>query len=202
MTTFLLIRHSHTDAIGRRFAGSLADVQLSSEGRRQASLLAHHLSEAPLRAVYSSPVVRACETASVIAEPHALPVVTLPALDELRAKRWEGEAYSALDEQSDWQQWNRFRSGHRAGGGETMAEVQARMVSAMLDARAAYPESSLALVSHGDPIRAVLTYWLGMPVDHYHRIDIDPGSVSVLTLNDHAVHVRALNHTQWGRFSF
>ena len=74
-----------------------------------------------------------------------------------------------------------------------MLDVQSRFVGEMLRLRAAFAHDEIALVSHGDPIRAAINYFIGAPLDLFHRIEISVGSVSVITLSEFEVRVLKLN---------
>ena len=99
------------------------------------------------------------------------------------------------EEETDpgWQGWKVFRGGRRIPGGETTIAIQARVVNEMIRLRDQFPGEHMVLVSHGDPIRAALCHWLGMPLDFMSRLEVAPGSVSVVLLDDGHVVVQSLN---------
>ena len=74
-----------------------------------------------------------------------------------------------------------------------MIEVQARVSGEMIRLAAEYPSDEIALVSHGDPIRAALCHFLGIPLDLFHRIEIGVGSISGLTLSPHGSSMTSMN---------
>jgi probable phosphoglycerate mutase len=74
-----------------------------------------------------------------------------------------------------------------------MIDVQARVAGEMIRLAGEYPSDEIALVSHGDPIRAVLCHFLGIPLDLFHRIEIGVGSISVITLGQHGSLVTSMN---------
>lgn len=74
-----------------------------------------------------------------------------------------------------------------------MISIQARMANAMIGLAHKYPNEEIALFSHGDPLRAALCYWLGMPLDHLLRLDVAPGSISIVRLNEWSVQVPVIN---------
>src|SRR5512138_2207513 len=89
-TRLFLVRHGATQLTAEdRFSGAVG-VDLSKEGRAQAKRLARRLADEPISAVYCSPLSRTVETASILAEPHKLPVVTREGLKEISHGRWEG----------------------------------------------------------------------------------------------------------------
>src|SRR4051812_16604346 len=114
MTTLFLIRHGATDSVGRTIMGWKPGCHLNSTGREQAERLAHRLSRFPIRAIYTSPLERAVETAEVIATRMNLPLCQSKDLGELRFGNWEGRMIRDLDEEEEWRRFNTFRSGVRA----------------------------------------------------------------------------------------
>jgi broad specificity phosphatase PhoE len=182
MTTFLLIRHGFTDVIGNTIVGRLPGIHLNERGRVQARRLSQALAGSRLDAVYTSPLERARETAGAIAEPHGLAPETMESIGELDAGDWAGTALDALNRDERWRSWNTWRSGNRAPAGESMLDVQRRMADEMIRLRAVHPEATLALVSHGDPIRAALAYFLGISLDLCLRLEVSPASVSIVRL--------------------
>jgi broad specificity phosphatase PhoE len=194
VTTFFLIRHGEKDADDQRLSGRLPGIHLTARGRRQAQALARELADAPIRRVYCSPLERARETAAPIAEARRLGVEICDELHELNCGAWTGRGFAELASDPRWTQYNQFRSASRIPGGDTALEVQARVVGQLLRWRAMFPREGVAVVSHGDPIRFAVAYFLGMPLDFYLRLEIGVGSVTELTLDDHQPTVRRLNH--------
>lgn len=195
MTTFLLIRHGETDATGRYLSGWLPGSHLNQRGREQARSLDELLAAAPIQAVYSSPLERAIETAEPLAARRGLDVRVETDLGEMCFGQWEGMTFAALDGQDEWRRFNVYRSGVRAPGGELMSEAQLRMVRRMERLRMQHRGQCVALVSHGDPLRAALAHYLGISLDHLLRFEIDPASVSVVEASDWNVRVLCMNRT-------
>lgn len=74
-----------------------------------------------------------------------------------------------------------------------MRQVQRRVVEALIEIRERHPEASVVAVSHGDVIRSVLLFALGMPLDHYSRIEVGQGSISTIRIDDAGIRVLAIN---------
>ena len=184
MTTFYLIRHALNDYVGKAIAGWLPGVHLNTEGRAQAARLAQKLASAGFTHIYSSPLDRALETAASLAQATGLSVQTREELGEVRSGHWTGKTFAELDADPAWRTYNQFRSGTRVPGGELMIEVQTRMVAEMIRLREVHPSGKLAIVSHADPIRTALVFFLGMPIDFYQRVEIEPASFSILALEE------------------
>ncbi len=196
MTTFLLIRHGETDELGKALSGRRPGVSINAAGRRQAQQLAERLAGEGITAVYSGPLQRVRETATPLAERLGLEVRTAAELDEIDLGEWSGQSFDALSGRDDWHRFNTVRSCTRAPGGELMLEVQARAVAFLQRLRGERPHETLALVTHSDVIKAVLTYFLGIPLDLAQRLEISPASVSVLALEEWGARVLCVNSVE------
>jgi broad specificity phosphatase PhoE len=115
------------------------------------------------------------------------------ALDEIDIGEWTGLSFAELDGDPRWQQWNTCRSVARCPGGETMGEVQARVLGHLAAASAAHPEGRLVLVSHADVIKAGLLHFLGRTLDGYAAIEIAPAGVSTVVVADGGARVLRMN---------
>lgn len=189
MARLVLVRHASHGLMGRVLAGRMPGVALSDAGRAEADGLAQALAGEPVRAVWTSPVQRAVETAWPIAARHGLVPIAEPGLEEVDFGDWTGQPFDALTGAA-WEAWNRDRAMAMPPGGETMLAVQARAVATMHragedtgadeDERAG--EGVVVLVSHQDVIKAMLAYVLGMPLDLLHRFDVAPASRSIVRI--------------------
>jgi broad specificity phosphatase PhoE len=193
MTTFLLIRHGLTDAVDHRLAGIAPGTHLNEIGRAQVARLVQHLHDVPLTAVVSSPLERTQETADAIGRDHRLPVETVAAFLEYDVGAWTGLPFPALDTNVQWHRFNTARSMTRPEGGELMIDVQQRSVTALLALHARYDKGIVAVVAHGDVIRSMLLYVLGMPIDFYHRLDILPARISIVEIASELPRVLQMN---------
>jgi len=193
MNTFYLIRHGLNDMVGKAIAGWVPGVHLNKEGREQADRLAEYLAKHRIQHIFSSPLERAQETAQPLATKLGLQLQTADELGEVHYGDWNGQLNETLNGQPRWKQWNAFRTGTRIPKGEMIVEVQARMVAFIQKLRQDSPDQKVALVSHGDPIRATLAYYLGIPLDFILRFEVDPASISILTLDDYAPRVLCIN---------
>ncbi len=195
MTTFLLIRHAANDAVGKRISGWTPGIHLNQEGREQAEKLAKRLLHLPIKSVYSSPLERAQETAEPLAVRLGLQVHICEEVGEIRYGDWTGRDIEELKEVTQWQQFNLFRSGTRVPGGELMLEVQARVIVALENFRERHPDEMVAIVSHGDVIKAAIAHYAGIHLDLFHRIEISPASVSIAVVNDYGPQILRVNDT-------
>jgi probable phosphoglycerate mutase len=196
MTTFLLIRHGDNDYLRHTMVGWMPGIHLNENGREQAERLAERLSQCPIRAIYTSPLERARETAEPLARRLGIEPRVTDALGEVRLGEWTGRTFEELQRDPRWRQFNTFRSGARIPGGETMLEIQQRTIGALEAMHREHPDGTVAVVSHGDPIRVILCYYLGMPLDFIHRLEIETASVSVVKLGDDWAQVLRVNVTE------
>ncbi len=101
MTTVLLIRHGENNMVGKRLAGRLPGVHLNKKGREQAEQLAEVLCKAPIKAIYSSPLERAVETAEPLAKLLNLEILPAPGLVELAYGDWQGKTLKQFGRASE-----------------------------------------------------------------------------------------------------
>ncbi len=189
-----LVRHGHTDALGNTLTGRSPGVGLSARGREEAGRAALGLSgEAGVAGVFSSPRLRARQTAERIAAAMGCIVEDEARLDEVDFGAWSGCRFAALDGDPGWSEWNGLRSLAGAPGGETMLQVQARAVGFVQHLRQRGSDAGFVLVSHADVIRSILAYVLGMPIELMQRIEVSPAGRSVVVLEGGDVRVESLN---------
>jgi len=193
MTTFALIRHASHALLGQTIVGRAPGVRLSPEGAGQAEALAERLRASSIRALYSSPLERARETAALIGARLRLEVQIADELNEIDFGDWTNRTLPDLHEIEDWRRFNSFRSGSRIPNGESMLEVQDRMLRLLERLCAEHGDQAVALVSHGDVIKATLAHCLGVPLDLFQRIEISPASVSVVRIERHGPAVLLIN---------
>jgi probable phosphoglycerate mutase len=189
VTLLYLVRHAAHARQGEGLVGRTPGIGLSDEGRRQLAWLRSRLDGVAFDAAYCGPLERTALTAGAIASP----VTVAPELDELDYGDWTGRTVESLREDPLWQAWNGFRAGARIPGGETMLEVLARALRLIDRECLAHPDGRVLLVSHGDVIRAVLLHFLGLSADLFQKIEVDPGSLSVLALQPWGARVLRLN---------
>ena len=115
------------------------------------------------------------------------------AFGEVRFGEWTGRDLHELDRDERWRRWNTVRSMVRAPGGETAIEIQSRIIDALTRLRYAHENQIVAIVSHGDPIRATVAYMAGIPLDLALRLRIDTASISIIRLGDWAPEVLGVN---------
>ncbi len=177
-TQLLLIRHGLTDWVGHRLPGWTPGIHLSEKGRQQAEALAQRLVSLTIEAIYASPLERTVETAEAIAAPHGLSVQLREELGELRIGEWTGQAIEDLAKKEEWLAIQFYPSGANIPGGETMHEMQARVVAELDAIRKAHPGATVAVVSHADVIKAAVAHYIGLHLDLFQRLVVYPASLT------------------------
>jgi probable phosphoglycerate mutase len=193
MTTFYLIRHGSNDYFTHTLVGRTPGIHLNETGLRESETLADALVSEGIQKIISSPLERCRETAEPLAKKLELKVETSAALTEVDFGGWTGRRFAELEQMEPWKQWNAFRSGTRPPQGESMIEVQGRMVSCVQNLARDFSEQRIALVSHGDPLRTLILYFLGTPSEFIRRLELSPASVSVLAVSNWDAQLQCLN---------
>jgi adenosylcobinamide kinase/adenosylcobinamide-phosphate guanylyltransferase len=179
-----------------RYQGQ-ADLPLSKVGRRQAARLASRLAQEEIHAIYASDLQRARETAAAVASLHNLPVRDDPRLREMDFGEWEGLTYEEIQER-DPQQLAAWEAGPldvAPPGGETLAQVAARVQAVLDEITAAHPDQTVLLVGHGGPLRVLLCLALGLSPQVHWQFGLNVASVSQVCLYDGDAVLTQLNDT-------
>ncbi len=199
MPTVILLRHGRTTAnTGGILAGWTPGVQLDETGRAQVQAVGERLAKVPLAAVVSSPLERCQETAAAVAAGRELTVRSDDRLGEARYGDWTGRAIKELAKEPLWKVVQQHPSAAIFPGpeGEGLAQTQARAVAAVRAWNATLgPDAVWLACSHGDVIKAVLADALGLHLDQFQRIVVDPASISVVTYTDTRPFVLRINDT-------
>jgi len=190
-----LIRHGHNDYVKKGLlAGRLPGVHLNEKGRTEVAALAEAMKDTPLKAVYSSPLDRALETARIVARLHGLQVERRPNLIETALGDWEGKSVKRLSRERRWRQLQENPSQFRYPGGEWMVEQQARLVKEVETLWARHKiKDHFAIIGHADPLKLIVAHYLGLPLDLFQRLAMDTASVSALMIEEKETKLLRLN---------
>jgi probable phosphoglycerate mutase len=181
MTTLLLVRHGLTAMTGPVLAGWTPGVHLDDRGREQATSLAERLREVPVKAIVASPLERCQETAAAIAAGRDISVTTEDRLGECKYGDWTGQELKKLVKDPLWKVVQAHPSAAAFPNGEALRDTQARAVDAVRERNAALgDDATWVAVSHGDVIKAIVADALGVHLDMFQRIQIDPCSLTVI----------------------
>jgi probable phosphomutase (TIGR03848 family) len=203
VTTVLLIRHGRTAAnTSGILAGRASGVELDEVGLKQASDVAGRVGSIPVRAIVTSPLRRCRQTAHALqtAIGDSCTIMVDRALVECGYGEWTGRSLRDLSKDKLWRSVQQQPSAVRFPGGESMTEMSSRAVGAIRgwDRRLAadHGEDAVwAAVSHGDVIKAILADALGMHLDSFQRLMVDPGSVSIVRYTPVRPYVVTVNST-------
>lgn len=201
MATVILARHGRTSANATGIlAGRTPGVVLDEVGTAQAVAAAERLAGLDLAAAYTSPLERCQQTAALLLAGTALRAEVDEGLNECDYGDWAGKPMKELLTEDLWKVVQAHPAGVLFPGGESMAAMSARSVAAVrgCDARVAAEHGDNAIwlaVAHGDVLKAVLADALGMHLDAFQRIVVDPASLSVIRYTPRRSYVLAMNTT-------
>jgi broad specificity phosphatase PhoE len=191
-TTLFLVRHGVHDQLRGRLCGRSPGVLLGEAGLCQAEAAGRRLATEGVEVVMTSPLERTRQTAEPIAHACVAPMRTEEALMEIDFGDWNGRTFDSLENEPQWRTWNEERDTARPPSGESMAEVQARLVG-WLESVARSEERVVAAVSHADVIKAAVGLATGLSMRFHNRLEISPGSITTLAVGEGDLKLHALN---------
>ena len=194
-TTLILVRHAVTPETGPKLSGRAPGIDLSELGNDQARNTGERLAGLPLAAIYASPIERTQQTAAHIAAHHEVNVTVLDGVIEAEYGDWTGGNIEDLAKTDLWKTVQRTPSRARFPNGESIAEMQVRMVAALESVVEQHPGEMIAVVSHADPIKSAIAHFTGVHLDLFQRINVSPASVTVFTLGRHGAMLMKCNDT-------
>ena len=175
-----LVRHGETPTTGKVLPGRAPGLHLSERGCEQARQVASQF--ARVDAVYCSPLERTRETAAPLCEKFGLEPMLCDGILEADFGSWTGASLQELSKLPEWQVVQKRPSQFRFPGGESFAEMQARVVLALEEIARRHPGQTVVCFSHADPIKAALTHFAGKPLDAFQQAKAAPGSVTRIEL--------------------
>jgi probable phosphomutase (TIGR03848 family) len=201
MATVILLRHGRTSAnASGTLAGRTRGVHLDDVGRTQAERAGERLGAVALAELVTSPLERCKETIKAVAAAQAATsqIHTDKALTECDYGKWQGRKLRELARLALWKTVQSNPSAVTFPGGESLPQMQARAVHAVRRRDAAVTavhggDAVWLAVSHGDVIKSVIADALGMHLDLFQRIHVDPGAISVIRYTDTRPYVLASN---------
>jgi probable phosphoglycerate mutase len=194
-TRLLLVRHGEVEEGARgRIYGRL-DPALAPDGRAQAEAIARHVATEHPVAIVTSPSLRARDSAAPLAAALGLTPIVEPRLREIEFGVLEGLTFAEAEQRDPvtWREWMERPGEVRFPGGECWDEIRARAVEAAESIAAAHPRASVAVVTHGGVIRALLAEALALPASRVFRMDVGFGSLTILRREPFGWMVEAVN---------
>lgn len=201
MATVFLVRHGRSSAnTAGILAGRMGGVHLDEVGLQQAALAGRRLAGIRLSGIVTSPLERTMQTAMAILDEQTgrADIAIEPRIVECHYGTWSGKKLSLLSKKPLWKTVQTRPSAVRFPGedGESLVGMQARALEAIGDWNTAYgARSRYAVVTHGDIIKSILADALGMHLDLFQRIAVDPGSISVVHYSQGPPMVLRMNDT-------
>jgi len=195
-TTILLVRHGQTDwNLAHRWQGHI-DIPLNETGRRQARLLARRLETLPIKAIYTSDLIRASETANIVAEPLGILPIPDPALRERNGGKFQSLTFDELEEQYP-ETWPRVRLENATPPeGESLFEVAGRLTATYEAIARRHTGQLVLLVSHGGALNLLIATIVGLPLGKTARISLRGNTgLSIVEIGDNGGRLVALNDT-------
>ncbi len=171
MTTVIVVRHGQSVCnLSRVFTGQ-SDISLSELGFAQAELTGEYLKKYPIDRIYSSPLLRAHQTAEPTARNFGLPIEHEMGIQEIDLGEWEGIPFDDVAERfkEDFQLWHDDLGRSRPTGGESVVEVGNRVYAAIDRLVAENSGRCIALFTHSVPIRTLITRWNGYGPEDTHK---------------------------------
>ena len=193
MTVFHLLRHGEHGLLGRVLAGRMPGVGLTERGRAEIAAVAERLAGDKVAALYASPLQRTRESAEIVAARLGLGIEFRDDVIELDFGEWTGATFDAIRADPRWHAWRTQRSLATIPGGESMRQVQRRVVEALIEINQRHRDETVVVVSHGDVIRSALLFALGTSLDYYNRIEVGQGSISTIRIDPDGIRVIAIN---------
>lgn len=193
MLRILLIRHGETDWNRDRRIMGREEIPLNETGRRQAHYMKESLGSAPLDAIFTSPVMRAQETAQILAEGRDLEPREDERLVEVDYGEWVGMTFVAVRKLPGYVPYYLRLEESVAPGGESLYQVRDRGMSFLEELNQKNSNQTIAVVSHADWIKCVLMHLLDIPFKNIWKFRIDNASVSLLEMEEKGNRIICIN---------
>jgi alpha-ribazole phosphatase len=181
-TRIYLVRHGQVEGFEKKRYNGQADVRLTPLGFQQFEALGDKLRDKPVAAVYSSDLSRCLEGARLLASPHGLQPVALPALRELHIGHWQGRTWEEIrrSHPAEWQGRLADIVNFRVRGGENLLDVLNRVRPVVRKLLDRHPGREIIVVGHGGVNRILLLDLLGAPLSSMFRLEQDFGCLNVI----------------------
>ena len=199
----VLIRHAHSEANAAGIlSGRLPNVHLTEKGLAQSENLAVRLGKFPVSNLRISPMERCFETISpwinsilLPNNPKFEPIIDLE-LTEVDYGSWSGKKLAVLSRNKLWKIVQESPSRMYFPKGEGIAQMQSRAMKSVHEAVSSKTKGAAVIVSHGDVIKSIVASALGMHLDEFQRVVIDPASISILDYSSNKPRVLLLNDSR------
>ena len=193
----ILVRHGETSWNETHKFQGFSDIELSSKGKSQAQSLAESLKGQALEAIYTSPLIRAQQTAEQIARYHDCPVILDEGLKELNQGQLEGLTGEDLRKgyPEFLRKWIQEPESTHLPKGESLGELQRRAWPVIEQIVRKYPEGTVVVVGHSFVNLTILCRVLEVPLNYFRRFRQDPTGKNVIEFSERGAVIRCLNDT-------
>lgn len=185
MSLLFLIRHGDNDYVKTgRLAGLLPGIHLNEHGKNQAQNLADILRNLPVKKIFSSPLERTFETAYPLSQKLGLDVEKCSGLAEIDTGLWTGQDVKKLRKFPEWEIVQNTPSRFVFPEGESFIACQVRLIDTMESLLKPFSKNDIVLCfSHADPIKIIISHYLGMPLDHFQRLACNPACMTIFNIS-------------------
>jgi len=183
MARIVLLRHAHSVANEKNLlAGRTAGISLSKTGKEQAKDLIARLGNIQFDEVAVSPLQRCRETIDPWLDTTGAKsrIVVDDSISEVDYGNWSGKTLASLRRKAQWKVVQDFPSQMTFPEGESLLEMQGRALSGFYRLNAVKGKGPRLLVSHGDVIKSIVAHCLGMHLDQFQRLVIEPASLTII----------------------
>lgn len=196
MFELIVMRHGQTDwnIRGQKRVMGRKPIPINKTGRAQVRAAAKSLKDVNLDAIYTSPVMRAVQSAQMVMRGRSgIQLIEEEGIAEIDYGDWLDKTLYEIMDTPEWVTYWKHGGSAVVPGGEEVTAVQARAVAAVERARAAHPDGSVLFVSHADVVKAMMAYYLCIPLDEWQSFKIDNASISVVRFEKDRPRVWRLN---------
>lgn len=181
-TRIYLVRHGQVEGFEEKRYNGQADVRLTPLGFQQFGALRERLRDKPVAAVYSSDLSRCLEGARLLAAPHGLQPVAVPALRELHIGHWQGRTWEEIrrSHPAEWQGRLADIVNFRVRGAENLLDVRKRVRPVIRNLLDRHSGREIVIVGHGGVNRILLLDLLGAPLSSMFRLEQDFGCLNII----------------------
>lgn len=192
----ILVRHGSTIWNAEGKYQGIIDVPLSDKGRQEVQMVAERLRNEDIKAVYSSYLIRARETAEIIASPHGLPVKVIPEFGEINFGDWEGLTAQEIKDkfgEDAYRIWMEDPVKADISGGDRIAEFAERVVQGFNRVSQAHPDDTVVVATHGGALMVLGCHLQGEDLSCYRKYYHQNAAISVVELEGDVFRFKHLN---------
>ena len=199
MGKIFIVRHGQTDGNSARKYFGITDIELNEEGLIQAGLISKRLERENICRIYGSNLKRAFKTAEIIAKPHKINVESKKDLMEINFGDWEGLSFQEIQKSypHEFSKWQNNIMDFTIPHGESVLELKKRVETAFSEILNSARENNVAIVTHGGPIRVILSRILSPNALEtvFWKIRQDNASLNIIENIDNTQIISLVNDT-------